>query len=193
MKEVWKPVTKLIRFDSSYNIVDIIEIRAGYYVSSNGRLKYKGRIRRNKSEPKGYIQDFLFGVDGKRYRFKRHQIVMQVFDFNGYKRGFTVDHKDRNEANNSLENLRWASRKTQSYNRENREYKYKEVVCLNDWKSFNSCQEAEDYYGLTRNTVSRVARGERKSIHGLKFCYQRTKERLDRELAQMNLFDYMGG
>lgn len=75
---------------------------------------------------------------------------MQTFDFNGYKRGFTVDHKDRNEANNSLENLKWPSRKTQSYNRENREYKYKEVVCLNDWKSFNSYQEAEDYYGLTK-------------------------------------------
>lgn len=61
MKEFWKPVTKLMRFDSSYNIVDIIEIRSGYYVSSKGRLKYKGRIRKISQSQKDIYKIFFLG------------------------------------------------------------------------------------------------------------------------------------
>lgn len=171
MKEVWKPVIKLVRFDPSYNVVDVIEIRNGYYVSSMGRLKYKGKIRKNRPEPKGYIQDFLFCKNGKRERFKRHQIVMQTFCPYGISNGYSVDHIDRNTENNSLENLRWAERKTQVQNRDNISYKYRKVVCENDLMIFSSCQEAEKFYGLAKNTVSRVARGDEKTIHDLSFKY----------------------
>lgn len=191
--ETWKSVKILCKFNSKYEIVSTIEIREGYFISSSGRLRYKNKIRKNKPEPKGYIQDFLFGKDGRRYRFKRHQIVMQTFDFSGYKNGFTVDHKDRNTENNFFDNLRWASKETQSYNRENKSYKFKKVICLNDLKIFDSCQDAEEYYKLTKNTVSRVARGERKSIHGFRFVYGDSCKRLEQETAQMNLFDFIGG
>lgn len=70
--------------------------------------------------------------------------------------------------------LRWADKKTQVYNRENKEYKYKKVMCMNNNKIYKSCQEAEADLGLVRNTVSRVARGERKSIRGYKFVFVST-------------------
>lgn len=97
--------------------------------------------------------------------------MLQTFDFDGYKEGYSVDHIDRNITNNRLENLRWASLKTQVMNRESSVYKRKRVLCLNDGKKFNSCQEAEKYYNLGKNRVSHVARGAGKSIHGLRFEY----------------------
>ena len=81
------------------------------------------------------------------------------------------DHISRNRKDNSLSNLRWATRAMQYYNRENKAYKTKLVKCSETGVVYNSCQEAEDELGLTRNTVSRVARGERKSIHGYHFVY----------------------
>ena len=50
-------------------------------------------------------------------------------------------------------------------------YKYKKVYCLNNNTLYNSCQDAEKHLNLVKNTVSRVARGERKSIHNYKFVY----------------------
>ena len=102
---------------------------------------------------------------------------MQVFNFDKYKSGDSVDHIVRyKKYDNTIYNLRWADRHIQVYNRENVDYKFKKVICINDNKIFNSCQEAERYYGLTKNTVSRVARGERKSIHGYKFCFEKNKD-----------------
>lgn len=170
-KEVWMPVTKLRRFDRFYRVADTVNVKKGYYISSKGRLRFRGKVHKNKPEANGYIYDSLPSYEGKVYRFRRHQIVMQTFDFDGYKEGYSVDHVDRNPKNNHLKNLRWANLKTQNENKENVAYKYKKVMCINDKKQFNSCQEAEEYYGLTKNTVSIVARGVRKSIHGLSFVY----------------------
>lgn len=100
--------------------------------------------------------------------------MMQSFYPDGIKDGVSVDHIDRNPRNNHLSNLRWADKKTQVSNRENKEYKYKKVMCMNNNKIYKSCQEAEADLGLVRNTVSRVARGVRKSIHGYKFVFVST-------------------
>jgi hypothetical protein len=101
-----------------------------------------------------------------------HEIVLQVFKPDGNVSGCTPDHINRKDReNNSLSNLRWATRSEQYSNRENKAYKTKLVKCSETGIVYNSCQEAEDELGLTRNTVSRVARGERKSIHGYHFVY----------------------
>lgn len=42
---------------------------------------------------------------------------------------------------------------------------------MTNGQTYNSCQEAEEKLNLIMNTVSRVARGERKSIHGYVFKY----------------------
>lgn len=172
MGEVWKKIDTLYRMDSRSNIIAKTTIKDGYYISSGGRLKVNGVIRHNlPDKSSGYICDCLQDNHGKRVRFKRHQIVLQTFSMDDYRPGMTVDHRDRDKNNNSLLNLRWATKNTQVRNRENKAYKYKRIRCKNDGLIFNSCQEAETYYGLPKNMVSRVARGERHTVHGYGFEY----------------------
>jgi hypothetical protein len=170
MKQVeeWKEVTKLCSRNSSWEIVNWYYFPKGlYHVSSLGRFKRKDVIVSSKAD--------LFGTKTlslKGHRFKLHEIVLQVFKPDGNVSGCTPDHINRKDReNNSLSNLRWATRSEQYSNRENKAYKTKLVKCSETGIVYNSCQEAEDELGLTRNTVSRVARGERKSIHGYHFVY----------------------
>lgn len=157
---------------SKYEIISKIDISDGYEISTNGRMKAMGKLRKGSIDKNGYVCDFLKGKDGNFYRFKRHQIVMQTFKMNEYVPGYTIDHIVRSEIlDNSLDNLRWASISTQVKNRENKTYKYKKVICENDGNIFPSCQEAEKWYGIPKNMLSRVARGERKTVHNLSFKY----------------------
>lgn len=165
--EIWREVAKLCSRNSRWEIVDWYYFPKGiYYVSSFGRFKRKGEIISNKADSVGVIT-----VSIKGHRFKLHEVVLQTFYPEGNISGCSPDHISRNRKDNSLSNLRWATRSEQYSNRENKAYKTKLVKCSETGVVYNSCQEAEDELGLTRNTVSRVARGERKSIHGYHFVY----------------------
>lgn len=166
--EIWKDVLVLYSYDSIWNIKDKYTFEKGKYEVSNlGRFKRRGLIVNAKPNNKN---DFVYSLDG--HRFKLHQIVLQTFNPEGIKNGYSPDHINRfDRLNNSLDNLRWADRKTQCYNRDNIRYKTKKVKCINNNTIYNSCKEAEINLNLTKNTVSRVARGERKSIKGYKFVY----------------------
>ena len=166
--EIWKDVLVLYSYDSRWNIKDKYTFEKGKYEVSNlGRFKRRGLIVNVKPDNKN---DFVYSLGG--HRFKLHQIVLQTFNPEGIKNGYSPDHINRfDRLNNSLSNLRWADRKTQYYNRDNIRYKTKKVKCINNNTIYNSCKEAEIDLNLTKNTVSRVARGERKSIKGYKFVY----------------------
>lgn len=167
-EEIWLPVLELYSYYSNWKLKDKYTFEYGkYFVSNYGRFMSKNKIVYNKPDSKN---DIIYSLDGKR--FKLHQIVLQTFDPSGIKDYYTVDHIDRtNRLNNSLDNLRWGDRKIQYENRNNTTYKYKKVLCKQNGKIYNSCQEAELDLSLVKNTVSRVARGERKSIHGYEFEY----------------------
>lgn len=167
-----KRVSVLKKQDSSWNITSTHKFTFRHYqVDESGNFYRDGKLADVKPDAKGNKFFMLVDDDHKRIRFKAHQIVMQTFYPKGLKDGLSVDHKDRNRFNNSLSNLRYATHSEQFANRENVVQKYKSVTCLNNSKEYQSCQHAEDDLGLVRNTVSRVARGERKSIHGYKFKY----------------------
>lgn len=167
-----KRVKLLKRQNSKFNIIYKYEFNTRLYeVDDEGgfyRNGEKTEVKPDKYNSKTY---FLISDCGKRLRFKLHQIVLQTFLPNGLKDGLTVDHINRDRLDNSIYNLRFATREVQYRNRENVIYKLKKVKCLNDGKIHKSCQHAEKEYNLNKNTVSRVARGERKSIHGYKFEY----------------------
>lgn len=192
--EKWLPVLRLYSFDSKYHITGVYNFKKGkYFVSDQGRFMRDGEIITTKADGVG---TYTFSLDG--HRFKLHQIVLQTFRPEGIKDGYSPDHIDRNNRqNNSLPNLRWADKQTQAENRENRTYKYKKVYCKETDKVYESCQKAESELFLPRNMVSRVARGERKSVHGYHFKYleyktdRLAKERLDQETAQMNIYDFL--
>ena len=166
--EIWKDVTILYSFTSDLKKKDKYTFKKGKYkVSNMGRFSVNGKIKKNKCDSRKSITFCL-----NKHRFKLHQIVLQTFKPKGCIDGYSPDHIDRTRRlDNSLYNLRWADRTTQTQNRENKAYKYKKVYCLNNNTLYNSCQDAEKHLNLVKNTVARVARGERKSIHNYKFIY----------------------
>lgn len=53
----------------------------------------------------------------------------------------------------------------------------KEVICLDTNVVFESAKEAEIFYGFNKDNIGRVCRGERLTIHGLRFDFvETTKE-----------------
>lgn len=168
MREKWMPVLQLYSFDSNWNIVKKYEFQEGkYYVSDAGRFKRDGKIVQIKPDSVG-----TYTVQLDRHRFKLHQIVLQTFMPEGIVNGCSPDHIDRERRwDNSLGNLRWANKYLQAYNRDNKEYKYKTVYCPETGVVYKSCQDAEKTLGIAHNMVCRVARGERKSVHGYHFSY----------------------
>ena len=166
--ETWKPILTLFSYSNDWKLKDKFNFEYGkYFISNKGRFMSNDVLKTNKPDSKLNI---WYSLQGKR--FKIHQIVMQTFYPEGIKDFYTVDHINRfNRLDNSIDNLRWANRSLQYSNRENKLYKYKKILCHQNNKIYNSCQEAENDLKLVKNTVSRVARKDRKSIHGYTFDY----------------------
>jgi len=142
-----------------------------YEVDDNGTFYRSGRGVYPKPDGAGSLSVSLTDDNGTRTRFKIHQIALQTFCGQEMADGLSVDHIDKNRLDNSLWNLRWATRKQQVENRENSEYKQKKVVCNETMSVFDSCRIAEDSMCLVRNTVARVARGERTHTGGFTFSW----------------------
>lgn len=96
-----------------------------YEISSYGRVYDKIRESYVSQVPTGKPKYFYVnlqpidrnGVKGKRLLRRVHNLVAQVFIENTQPDIFDiVDHIDQNKYNNSLDNLRWADRKTNSRN-----------------------------------------------------------------------------
>lgn len=167
-----KRVIKLSKQNSSWDITSIHYFTIRYYqVDEYGNFYRNGKICDVKPDAKGNKFFMLIDDESKKIRFKAHQIVLQTYIPDGLKSGLSVDHINKNRLDNRLSNLRFATRYEQYLNRDNLSGKTKKVLCINTGKVYESCKDAENDLGLTKNTVSRVARRNRKSIHGYKFKY----------------------
>jgi len=140
-----------------------------YEVSDEGKFFRNGKEVTNKPDGRNSITISMIDNDGKSVRFKMHQLILQTFNPTGYREKQSVDHRNRNRLDNSLQNLRYADKKTQFMNRENVSYKIKRVICKENKKTYESCKEAEEDLNLPKNTVARVARKERKHSMGFTF------------------------
>lgn len=171
--EIWKEIKQLYKFDAVWNILETHNFNKNYFVSNLGRFKCNDNISNNKFDSnKLELVNSLTDVNLIKTRFKRHQIVSQIFLDNTYKEGFSPDHINRFERfDNSVYNLRWADRDTQCNNRTNISKRNKEVLCINNGEVYRSCTDAEKSLDLTHNTVAPVARGDKKSVFGFKFRY----------------------
>lgn len=142
-----------------------------YKVDTSGNVYRDGVLIRVRPDARDNLVIYMVDDNGLGVRFKVHQIVLQTYDPAGFVDGVSVDHIDRNRLNNNLLNLRWADHTLQFKNRDNITYKEKKVLCLANNIIYTSCKEAEEELGLVFNSVSRVARGGRKSTGGYEFKY----------------------
>ena len=163
-------VTEIKKQNSKWEITTEHKFTHRFYeVDELGNFYRDGKVVNVKPDKRGYMTVLLIDDNGLRIRCKIQQIVFQTFNKNVIKDYYSVDHINRDAINNNISNLRLADRNTQYSNRENYIYKIKKVKCVNNGIIYKSCKDAESYLALTKNTVSRVARGERKSIHGYVF------------------------
>lgn len=170
--EDWRRVIQLVKYDADLNVKSVHRFDMNCFVSSLGRLMRDGKVCNLSFGDHMTLTSMFTDTEGNQVRFKRHQIVMQTFYMSERKAGETVDHihNDR-RYDNSIYNLRWAGKVLQCENRNNLVNKSRPVMCIPSGEIFSSCKEVEELFGFARNTVSRVASGERESIHGYRFCY----------------------
>lgn len=170
--EDWRRVMQLVKYDTDLSIKSIHRFDMNCFVSSLGRLMRDGKICDLSYDNQMNLTSMFTDVEGNQERFKRHQIVMQTFYMPERKDKETVDHIHRKRRyDNSIYNLRWADKETQCENRDNAVNKERPVMCIPSGEIYSSCREVEILFGFAQNTVSRVASGDRESIHGYRFCY----------------------
>jgi len=103
--------------------VDIIGFEGVYQINRLGVVKtistqrggrYYGTIKKAFVHKRGYTEHKLWG-DGKFHHKFLHRLLAEAFIPNLENKP-TVDHIDRNPANNNLSNLRWATHIEQHQN-----------------------------------------------------------------------------
>jgi hypothetical protein len=89
-----------------------------YKINRNGEIYscYYSKIMTPQINESGYYFVNLIGSDKKRHKSLIHRLLAFQFLENPDNLP-EIDHKDRNKTNNSLENLRWVSRATNSQNK----------------------------------------------------------------------------
>lgn len=142
----------------------------GYYeISSFGKVR---SIRRNKIlkteiSPKGYERVGLM-KQGKRKVYRVHRLVAEMFIENpcNYPQ---INHIDENKTNNIVNNLEWCSAKY-NMNYGNVGKKRKPVLQYSKDGTFisryDSIADAEKATNIITQSISRCAKGKRKSANG---------------------------
>ena len=148
-----------------------------YKISNYGRVKSlprngtvnKEKIIKNFEDRYGYLYVSLNRANTKK-KEKVHRLVAKAFIHNPnlYEQ---VNHIDENKKNNYVKNLEWCTAK---YNQNYSNYKtYKKIRCLNTNIVYKSIIEASKKLNIDNSGISKVCKGKRGKINGLKFEYLR--------------------
>lgn len=174
---------KKIKGNENYSINESGQVRNDI----TGKTKAQYENARN-----GYLYVDLWN-DGKSKKFALHRLLAEAFIPNPLKKP-TVDHKDGNRKNNSLENLRWASYSEQNsrFNtagvrsqrvkvthylemRKHRGGGHEAWLDIDDVMYFNKISDVADYFGVTIGNISLLLKegniGKRGKTRGYKFEY----------------------
>lgn len=168
---------------------DIDGYGGDYVVTSQGDIistKYKeDKVMSDRVVGHGYKIVTLY-KNGTGKSFYIHRIVATHFIENPENKT-TVNHKDGNKLNNSIDNLEWMT------NKENNIHSFKELGRVSTWKGvtgvdnpstkivymidgrnitkFCSSADAEKSTGVNARNIRRAASGARKSAGGFKWSY----------------------
>lgn len=130
-----------------------------YEVSNEGRVRNSktGRIMRTHFNEKGY--EVLALRDGGRQHSKRvHRLVAEAFNDRSDE-GLEVTHRDKNRANNRLDNLEWKTRADilkQTYEEGRRQtHRMKKIMCVETGEEYDSIADCSDDMKINRQSISR--------------------------------------
>ena len=152
-----------------------------YEVSSLGQIRNKktGYTLSTKPDAGGYVRNGFYDDEGKSKMISAHVIVARAFLGEPKSRDLTVDHINRERADNRLVNLRWATNKQQSANSDKSNHGpigqpvIQYTMDMEEIKTWPNITDAAKELGISRCNISGVCRGDRKRTGGFKFAYQR--------------------
>lgn len=148
MEEIWKSVKDF----------------ENYEVSTHGNVRNKktNRILKPFNAAQKKYKMVSLGAGNKRYI---HRIVCQTFLENNDTARCFVDHIDRNNQNNKLENLRWVTFQQNMWNtgakniiayRNGFRVSYRTSCGLDYYKQFKTESEAKEYLEFLKNKFPRI-------------------------------------
>ena len=146
-----------------------------YWVSDQGRVKNRHeRIIKSRIDRCGYCIINLHKYNEAK-TFKVHRLVALAFipEFDPEKN--QVNHISEIKTDNSIDNLEWCTAKYNSNYGTRPEKisinKSKKVLCIETGEIFNCAIDAAFKYKMAKHSISRAARGERKTAAGFHWQY----------------------
>ncbi len=169
-----------------------------YQISNLGRIRNEKtkRILKKRLRTDGY-EEIRLQIHSRKTSHSVHRLVAQAFipNPNDFPQ---VNHKDKNRANNRVENLEWA---TQSMNIkhsiETGAKRYKRAVWRRDLEGgneviFNSIKEAAKVTECDSSSISKCVNGKQKTAGGYEWGYieEKIKEEARKDIASIEIKGY---
>lgn len=161
MQEIWKSLKGIVEYGDYYEVSNLGRVRSvdRKVNSISGGRTIKGKILKQWHDKDGYCRVTL-NLNGKKSNYGVHQLVARCFIHNKDNKP-TVNHKDGDKENNSVENLEW--------------FTHKEQVNHADDNKLRNMPKGENVYiaKLTENEVREI------------FSLYKSKKYSQRKLAKM--------
>lgn len=98
--EIWKPIPNFSRYEAS----SLGNLRSINYKNSGKTKQLKPALSKD-----GYMKTMLL-CDNKKYSSWTVHLFIAITFFGAKEKGFEINHKDCNKANNSIDNLEYCTR-----------------------------------------------------------------------------------
>ncbi len=152
-----------------------------YEVSSLGRTRNKGTMYISVIKPKssGYVCNDFYNDKGISKTVSVHNIVARAFLGEPKSASLTVDHINRERADNRVVNLRWATKKQQTVNSDKSKCKtigqpvIQHTMDMEEIKRWPNIITAAKELGIHNGSIGMVCRGRKNHAGGYKWVYER--------------------
>lgn len=173
--EVWKPI---INYEGLYEVSNFGNVRSLKGRNNYDRIKLLTQYKCGYNNRTPYKSVYLYNRTGGKQAFKVHRLVAIAFIPNLDNLSY-INHKDENTFNNNVDNLEWCTKQYNiTYGTAIQRAITKRIKIVDFYKgdnlvlSFNSVLEAGEYFKVKPQNIARVARGVRKSFHGMLVKYR---------------------